>query len=359
MYVTELALKRDKAIRVFKQADREKNLMEQKKSARALGLCSGGLDSILSALVLRDQGIDVTWISFTTAFFSAEKARKASDMTGVPLMVRDISDVYLTMLRNPRLGYGRNMNPCPDCHALMFRLAGNIMTEEGFDFLFSGEVLGQRPMSQTRPALNYVAKNSGWDGLILRPLSGKLLEATKPEIAGLVDRERLLAFNGRSRKPQMALAAQYGIRDYPVPAGGCLLTDESFSHRLKDLFAYEADAPFKNRDLHLLKYGRHFRLDAKTKAIVGRTQEENPIVEGYFDPATDALIGLSDVPGPRVLVPYGGTAEGIRRAVDICAAYGKKIAEPSVMAWIRGPGEARQAVDVVQGDKRDFEEVRL
>lgn len=333
--------------------------MEEKKKARALGLCSGGLDSILSALVLRDQGIDVTWITFETAFFSAEKARKASGMTGVPLITRDISDVYMTMLRNPRLGYGRNMNPCPDCHALMFRIAGNVMKEEGFDFLFSGEVLGQRPMSQTRPALNYVVKNSGWDGYILRPLSGKLLEATKAEIEGLVDRERLLAFNGRSRKPQMALAAQYGIRDYPVPAGGCLLTDESFSHRLRDLFAYEADAPFKNRDLHLLKYGRHFRIDAGTKAIVGRTQEENPLVEGYFDPATDALIGISEVPGPRVLVPYGGTPEGIRQAVDICAAYAKKVSRPVVNAWIKGPGDSRQAMDVTQGDKRDFEEVRL
>lgn len=333
--------------------------MEEKKKARALGLCSGGLDSILSALVLRDQGIDVTWISFETAFFSAEKARKASGMTGVPLITRDISDVYMTMLRSPRLGYGRNMNPCPDCHTLMFRLAGNIMMEDGYDFLFSGEVLGQRPMSQTRHAMNYVAKNSGYDELILRPLSGKLLPATKPELLGLVDRQKLLDFNGRSRKPQMALAETYGIRDYPVPAGGCLLTDESFSHRLKDLFAYEADSPFKNRDLHLLKYGRHFRLDAKTKAIVGRTQAENDVVESYFDPATDVLICFSDVPGPRVLVPYAGSPEGLKQAIDLSASYGKKVDQPTVKMWIKGPGEARQAVDAVQGDKVAYESIRL
>jgi tRNA U34 2-thiouridine synthase MnmA/TrmU len=197
----------------------------KKKAVRALGLCSGGLDSILAGLVLRQQGIDVAWVSFETPFFSADKARAAARLTGIPLSVQCITSVYMPMLRNPACGYGKNMNPCMDCHALMFRLAGERMRAEGFDFLFSGEVLGQRPMSQTKNALRYVEKHSGFDGWILRPLSARRLPETFAEREGLVDRERLLDLSGRGRKPQIALAEAFGITAYPAPAGGCLLTD--------------------------------------------------------------------------------------------------------------------------------------
>ncbi len=175
-------------------------MVHTNKKIKALGLCSGGLDSILSALVLRNQGVDVEWITFETPFFSPEKAKKAADMTGIPLYVSDITDPYLKMLKNPSCGYGKNMNPCLDCHTLMFRFAGERMKIEKFDFLFSGEVLGQRPMSQTRPSLRYVEKHSGFEEYILRPLSAKKLPETLPEKKGLVDRERLLDFSGRSRK---------------------------------------------------------------------------------------------------------------------------------------------------------------
>jgi tRNA U34 2-thiouridine synthase MnmA/TrmU len=195
------------------------------QTVRALGLCSGGLDSMLSALVLRRQGIHVEWISFETPFFSADKARRAANQTGIPLHVQDITDEYLVMLQAPPAGFGKNMNPCMDCHALMFRKAGFFMQAHGFDFLFSGEVLGQRPMSQTAPSLRYVEKHSGFDGKILRPLSARRLPETDMERQGLVDRNRLLDLSGRSRKPQMALAAEFGIGAYPSPAGGCLLTD--------------------------------------------------------------------------------------------------------------------------------------
>lgn len=196
-----------------------------RNNVKALGLCSGGLDSMLAGLVLREQGIQVHWVSFETPFFSAAKARRASEMTGIPLTVQPIYPIYMQMLLDPPAGYGRYMNPCMDCHSLMFRLAGEMMRERGFDFLFSGEVLGQRPMSQKKPSLRYVEKHSGFDGLILRPLSAKLLPETIPEKEGLVDRDRLLDITGRSRKRQIDLAQQFGITNYPAPAGGCLLTD--------------------------------------------------------------------------------------------------------------------------------------
>jgi tRNA U34 2-thiouridine synthase MnmA/TrmU len=177
---------------------------------RALGLCSGGLDSILSAIVLKNQGIAVEWISFETPFFSSEKARLAASRLQIPLMVRNITRPYLAMLRDPPCGYGQHMNPCMDCHALMFHMAGEVMNDRKMDFLFSGEVLGQRPMSQTRSSLRYVEKHSGCREVIVRPLSAKLLEETLPEKKRLVDRSLLLGLSGRSRKPQIQLARAWG-----------------------------------------------------------------------------------------------------------------------------------------------------
>ncbi len=315
-----------------------------KDDIKALGLCSGGLDSILSALVLRDQGIAVSWVSFETPFFSADKARAAARMTGVPLTVRDITPVYLEMLKNPRCGYGRRMNPCMDCHALMFRLAGDMMAEMGASFLFSGEVLGQRPMSQTRPSLRYVEKHSGHDGYILRPLSAQKLPETIPEREGWVDRERLLDFSGRTRKPQMALAEAYGITDYPAPAGGCLLTDKGFSTRLRDLFAHGTDDETV-AELHLLRHGRHIRLDDRTKIVVGRTQADHAAIAALVRPETDVTLKVRDYPGPAVVVPRGGSDEGIRLAAAIAAGYTKAPADQPVEVRVTRPA-GRQTIRV-------------
>ncbi|MBW1726706.1 MAG: tRNA 4-thiouridine(8) synthase ThiI, partial [Deltaproteobacteria bacterium] len=271
------------------------------RKVRALGLCSGGLDSMLSALVLRKQGITVEWVSFETPFFSSEKARRASILTGIPLLVRNITPVYLKMLKSPRCGYGKHMNPCMDCHALMFRLAGEIMNQNGLDFLFSGEVLGQRPMSQNKQSLRYVEKQSGFDGYILRPLSAKMLPITLPEKQELVNRELLLDISGRSRKSQIKLAEEFGIMSYPSPAGGCLLTEKSYSSRLKDLFNHQDS--YTEEELHLLKYGRHLRLSKNTKIIVGRTQKDNKKIKKYYDPSVDTLIKVKNFPGPTVLMP--------------------------------------------------------
>nr|HID58167.1 DUF814 domain-containing protein [Desulfobacterales bacterium] len=306
------------------------------KKVRALGLCSGGLDSILSALVLKKQGIEVSWVVFETPFFSSEKARKASFMTGIPLKVEKITPVYLKMLRNPPCGYGAHMNPCLDCHALMLKLAGGIMEKEGFHFLFTGEVLGQRPMSQSKGSLRYVEKTSGFEGYILRPLSAKLLPPTIIETKGLIDREKLLDLKGRTRKPQMKLAEEMGISEYPSPAGGCLLTDPGYSRRLRDLFQHQQEC--MERDLELLKFGRHFRLDQRSKVIVGRTRADNEKILDLADQETDIIIKLLEFPGPLVLIPYRGTSDMVRQAAILCASYSKAHHGRCVKVSVRGPG---------------------
>jgi len=288
---------------------------------KGLGLCSGGLDSMLSALLLQRQGIEVSFISLVTPFFSSESARKASLQTGIPLITLDITDDYMEMMKNPRAGFGKNMNPCMDCHALMFSKAGQILKKEGFDFLFSGEVAGQRPKSQTKNALRYVEKNSGFEGLILRPLSAKLLPVTEMEKKGLVNRDALLDISGRSRKTQFQLAKEFGIKEYPAPAGGCLLTDNLFSKKLKDLM--EVQIVFDTRELYLLKYGRHFRLDAKTKVIVGRDRQDNEFIMKYHEAKKDVLFKHSALPGPDVILTGLASPANINTAALICAAYTK------------------------------------
>ena len=291
------------------------------KTVRALGLCSGGLDSMLAGLVLRNQGIEVEWITFETPFFSADKARRASRLTGIPLTVQNITSEYLVMLKNPPCGYGQHLNPCMDCHALMFKLAGRLMQAKKYDFLFSGEVLGQRPMSQTKSSLRYVEKNSGYDGYILRPLSARNLPETIPEKQGLVDRDQLLDISGRSRKRQMKLADEFGITEYPSPAGGCLLTDKSYSERLRDLFEHQETVT--ENELYLLKFGRHFRLNEHAKLIVGRTKSDNDKIMEYYDPQKDTVFKVKSYPGPTAILPNIAGKDIITLAATICAGYSK------------------------------------
>jgi tRNA U34 2-thiouridine synthase MnmA/TrmU len=220
------------------------------------------------------------------------------------------------------------MNPCIDCHALMLKKAGQKMEELKADFIFTGEVLGQRPMSQTKQSLHIVSKLSGYEGYILRPMSARLLPETIPERENKVDRERLSDIQGRGRKRQIQMAAQYGITGYSSPGGGCLLTDSIFSRKLKDLFHHHAD--FKIRDLELLKSGRHLRLDEKTKIIVGRHKKDNDAI-GNLVEHDDIVIKMRDFPGPLTLVPTGCNEENMRKAASICAMYSDAPAnEPTV-----------------------------
>ncbi len=323
-------------------------------NVRGLGLCSGGLDSILAAHVLRNQGIDVEWITFETPFFSSEKARAAAEKYGIFLTVKKITAIYMDLLRDSATRFGKNMNPCMDCHALMFRLAGEEMRRRGFDFLFSGEVLGQRPMSQNASSLRYVEKRSGMEGLILRPLSARCLPETPVEADGRVDRQRLLGLSGRSRKPQMALAEQFHITGYPSPAGGCLLTDKGFSARLRDLIAHRSDC--SEQELHLLRFGRHLRLNPETKLVVGRTQHDNERIARYVNPATDILLRVAGHAGPLCVIPGGGTPGGIARAAAICIGYSKAPTGVRVPVSVTtGEGESTlEAVGVPPGENRDI-----
>lgn len=305
--------------------------------AKALSLFSGGLDSILAVKIIQEQGIEVIAFSFTTPFFSAQKAIVAARSIDLPLIIDDITGEHLAMLRAPRYGYGRNMNPCIDCHALMLKKAGEKMVELGADFIFTGEVLGQRPMSQTKQSLHIVAKNSGFEPFIVRPLSAKLLPITMAEEKGLVDRARLLDIQGRGRKRQMALAYRYGITKYSNPAGGCLLTDPTFSKRLRDLFAHTAQTAV--RDIELLKYGRHFRISEATKIIVGRNRKDNEMLLRFYAP-TDIVITIRDYPGPVTLIPSGCDQALLARAASICVSYSDAPKDGSVTTVCR-MGEAQ------------------
>jgi tRNA-specific 2-thiouridylase len=286
--------------------------------SRAIGLLSGGLDSILATRLLQDQGIEIVAVCFRTPFFNFLKAQRAAAQLKVPLRIIDISEEHLQLVRNPRYGYGKNMNPCIDCHILMLKRAGDLLERESFDFIFTGEVLGQRPMSQNKQVLQIVARDSGYEGLILRPLSAKLLPETLPEKEGKVHRGRLLNIRGRSRESQLTLAKQYGIGDFPAPAGGCLLTDPSFSRRLRDLLSHQGEVHI--RDIELLQVGRHFRLDESTKVVIGRRKEEN---ERLLELAQegDVIIKVMDYPGPIALIPRDSQKSSIEIAASLCIRY--------------------------------------
>ncbi len=254
---------------------------------KAIALFSGGLDSTLAIRLMQVQGIDVSAIHFTSPFFGVSPdsdsgkydARRGAELLNVRLTICNLGEEYLEMLRNPRHGYGKAVNPCIDCHAYFLRKARELMVETGADFVITGEVLGQRPMSQRRDALRVVEVDCGLEGLLLRPLSARFLPPTKPELEGWIDREKLPAIKGRSRKEQIRLAAELGVQEYPNPAGGCLLTEVSYASKVRDIFSHaeKLDA----RDFRLLRVGRHFRLAPSVRLIVGRDEEENNLLFQY------------------------------------------------------------------------------
>ncbi len=282
--------------------------------------------------------INVSGITFRTPFFSGEKARRSAAAAGIDIHVVDITEAHLKMLRSPRYGYGRNMNPCIDCHILMVAEAMQRREAWGADFLATGEVLGERPMSQNRAALDLVAKRSGAEGLLLRPLSAKLLEPTVPEQQGWVAREEMLDISGRGRRRQMELAEQWGIQEYQTPAGGCLLTDMSFSQRMRELM--EMTPELRTEDIELLKRGRHFR-HGDMKIVVGRNQRDN---EGLEQTARkgDVLMWESEQSGPTALLRTFGKPiddEGLREAARLVGLYGK----------LKRPGELHR-MNIVRKD---------
>jgi tRNA U34 2-thiouridine synthase MnmA/TrmU len=296
---------------------------------KALALLSGGLDSTLAIRVIQEQGVDVSALNFMTPFCNctnkgkgckSEAARVAKELD-VPIRILNKGKDYLEVVRNPKFGYGKNMNPCVDCRIFMHKAAKEYMEEVGASFIITGEVLGQRPMSQRRDTINIIDRESGLKGLVLRPLSAKLFDPTLPEKEGIVDREKLLNISGRSRKEQMRLADDFKMKDYQCPAGGCLLTDSSFSRRIKDIFEHSNEINMV--DIYHLKTGRHFRLDDKTKLIVSRDENEGNKLSVYTQERY-ALIQPHGVPGPTGLVVGDLNDTNIDLSVQITSKYFKK-----------------------------------
>lgn len=287
--------------------------------AWGIGLLSGGLDSILAVKVLQRQDLKLTGVTFVTPFFGPKAGLAAGRSAGIEVEAIDIGAVHLAMVKQPRYGYGSQMNPCIDCHALMLNVAGRMMERLGADFLFTGEVLGQRPMSQRRDSLRSVENLSGYPDRILRPLSARHLAPTRVEREGLVDRSLLLNLHGRGRKPQMELAAEFGIRDYPQPGGGCLLTIGGFAERLRALLALHPEAgPV---DAEFLKWGRVFRTRPGGLALVGRNQRENEKLESLVRPQ-DTFLHAPKVRSPSaVLLGFSDAVKDLHLTALVLAAY--------------------------------------
>jgi tRNA-uridine 2-sulfurtransferase len=300
---------------------------------KAIALLSGGLDSTLAILAVLKQGIGVNAIKFQTLFdcdvSPSNDLLSLGRRFGFETEICNTGEKFLAIVKNPPHGYGKNMNPCIDCRILMLKEAKLCMDMEGADFIVTGEVLGQRPMSQRRDMLYHIDKEAGVAGKVLRPLSAKLLKITSPEAEGIIEREMLYGLSGRSRKPQMALAGEFGLDDYPAPAGGCLLTEPNYAHRLKDLLTFDPSP--SARDIKLLRMGRHFRLSPVCKVIVGRDEAENDAIEA-LSAQSDPLLRVDGFGSPVTLVTGTLTNEALKIAASLCARYSdaKNIAETEV-----------------------------
>ncbi len=296
------------------------------KQPTAVALLSGGLDSTLAILVLLKQNIRVKAITFLTQFgcditdssSCSKNPFPAAERFGFEVKLCHLADKFMEIVKNPKFGHGKNMNPCIDCRILMLKEAKVYMDLIGADFLVTGEVLGQRPMSQRRECFPMIDREAGVEGLVLRPLSARLMPPTIPEQKGLVDRERLYGFKGRTRKPQMALAEELGLEDYPSPAGGCLLTEPTYATRLRDLLQYSTDPEIN--EIHLLRVGRHFRLSPVCKLVVGRNRSENERILSLAS-KNDLLLRVPGVGSPVSLLSGTPSDAEIMLSASITARY--------------------------------------
>ncbi|HAS52811.1 MAG TPA: hypothetical protein DCS42_01145 [Nitrospiraceae bacterium] len=293
---------------------------------KTVALISGGLDSVLAARVVMDQGFEVVGLYFSSAVsksFGKEEATPAASVAksiGIELRVIDMGQEYIDLIRNPKHGYGRNVNPCIDCKIFMLSKAKAVMAELSAPFIITGEVLGQRPMSQRRDTLRVIERDSGLSGYILRPLSAKHLPPTRAEEEGIIDRERLLDISGRSRTVQMQLADRYGITGFSAPAGGCLLTDEHFAERLRDLFSHSSLVT--PTDIRLITVGRHYRLSSGAKVVLGRDKQENTLILSLSGPGYH-LFTPSGFPGPVALLAGDATEEAKQAVGRLILKYSK------------------------------------
>jgi len=328
-------------------------------TCKGLSLTSGGLDSQLAIRVLQDAGAEVEAVCFSTPFFDITAARKAAAALGVKLHVVDFTADEISLIENPPHGFGGAMNPCIDCHALMIRRAGELMASLGYDFVATGEVQGQRPMSQNRQSLGIVEKCSGLKGRLVRPLSAKLLEPTVPELEGKLDREKLLDLSGRARDRQIALAAQFGIVDYPSPAGGCKLTEEGFCRKLKDLKDHEGLAD--RRLVELLLTGRRFRLPGGSSVVLGRDRNENQVLRAERLAETGVRLAPVNAPGPTALVPELKGETDLELACALVCAYSKcdRLAGDVRLAVVRAGTETLERTVTRPYDREPFKAYQI
>lgn len=295
------------------------------RKARGFSLMSGGLDSQLAIKVLERAGAEVEALCFSSPFFSSDLARKTADALGVKLNIIDFTDDIISLVENPKRGFGGAMNPCIDCHATMIKRAGELMVERGFDFVATGEVMGQRPMSQNKQSLGIVERDSGLKGRLVRPLSAKLLEPTIPESEGILNRDALLDIQGRSRDRQIALAEEFGIKEYPSPAGGCKLTEDGFCRKLKDL--KDNETLVNRRLVELLVVGRRFRLPDGSGVILGRDRVDNARLKNEKD--LGVVLAPINCPGPTALIPEVKSDNDLMLALELVCTYSKYDRLPS------------------------------
>ena len=340
------------------------------KQITALALFSGGLDSILAVKLVQSLGVRVIAVKFVTPFFDYELLDDPEKYTqeimeeyGIEVILHDLSLNYLDLLRNPAHGFGKNFNPCIDCKILMFTRAKEMMSELGASFLVSGEVIGQRPMSQRRDTLRVIERDSDNDGLLLRPLSAKLLNPTKAETEGWIDREKLLSFSGRGRSPQIRMAKEYGIEDYPAPAGGCILADPILSTRIekiyKDDFVVGVEA-LTVGDIRLFLVGRQFVLPGDHWLVLGRNEKENLKIE-QLSSREDTLLRMADRPGPTALLRSSKRQHStqniseltLSQAAGLVVRYGKKVqgSDPGAEVRVFQNGDERALTAQALADK--------
>lgn len=314
------------------------------RKVKAVGLLSGGLDSMLAAKILKEMGVDVHAVHFGLPWGcgNVTRVKNATEQIGISLHVIPADQTFFEVLKNPRFGYGSAINPCVDCHIHMIKKASEFMKEINADFVFTGEVLGQRPMSQLKNSLRAVEKACGIEGRLLRPLCAKLLNPTIPEIEGLIDREKLLAICGRSRKEQRRLAKEFGITDFPNSSGGCLLTDKNFGNRLRDLFTHGCDSL---EQTVILKWGRHFRINKNFKAILARDEKECDEIANHAQ-AEDFILQLEDQHGPvAVLEGKNPSEEIIALAAGLIQFFSRyrNCAPQPIQYWqVREPATVRK-----------------
>ena len=317
---------------------------------KAVSLLSGGLDSILATKLIVDQGIEVIALHFTSPFCNCThgtlkgcgvQALRSAEELGVKVVVKVKGADYLRLLQAPLHGYGKNMNPCIDCRIFMLRKSAEFMEEVGARFIITGEVLGQRPMSQRRDAMALIERESGLEGLILRPLCARHLPPTVPEREGIVERQKLLDLSGRSRKGQYRLAKGYDLKEFSCPGGGCLLTDPLFARRLRDLFRFTPDCTM--HEAALLKIGRHFRLSEETKLIVGRNKDENDRLSD-LSRAGHVLMEPVSFKGPSGLLVGKADEALLDVSANIMALHAKNCTFP-VTVETGGGAPVRRLVD--------------